>query len=127
MGKPLFHDAPPHAPGELYINHRDGTIRRPHHDPIPLNGPTTGTEYEELKKAEKKNAKAMAHIRRQMASTFQCTQCKRKFSGKFARVKWRNVQGVLMETLVCKDSTCDAPVIMIEDGLDVRVIPGVTK
>jgi hypothetical protein len=66
----------------------------------------------------------MALIRRQMRSTFQCTQCKKTFSGKFARVKWRTVQGVLMETLVCFDSKCDAPIVMIEDGLDVRVIPG---
>src|SRR5208282_4906040 len=74
MTKPLFHDAPPHAPGELYINHRDGTIRRPNHAPIPLQGPTTGAEYEELKRKEKQNAQAMALLRRQMASTFQCTQ-----------------------------------------------------
>ncbi len=127
MTKPLFHDAPPHAPGELYIDHRDGTIRRPNHAPIPLQGPTTGAEYEELKCKEKQNAKAMALLRRQMASTFQCTQCKRKFSGKFARIKWRTVQGVFMETLVCFNPKCDAPVVMIEDGLDVRVIPGGRK
>ena len=121
---PLFHDAPPHAPGELWVDHKTGLIHRKGHDPVPLNGPTTGSEYEDLKRKEKRNANAMALIRRQMRSTFQCTQCKKTFSGKFARVKWRTVQGVLMETLVCFDSKCDAPIVMIEDGLDVRVIPG---
>jgi hypothetical protein len=127
MKSPLFHDAPPHAPGELYINHRDGTIRRPSHAPIPLEGPTTGAAYEELKRKEAQNNKAMAHIRRQLRSRFQCTQCKRKFMGGNARVKWRKVDGVLAETLVCFDAKCDAPIIMIEDGLDVRVIPGGRK
>ena len=125
MSKPLFHDAPAHAPGELYINHRDGTVRRPNHAPIPLVGPTTGTEYEELKKGEAKNAVAMKFIRRQMASTFQCTQCKRKFSGKFARVKWRNVDGIFAETLVCFDSKCDAPIVCIVDALDMRDVKAV--
>ena len=120
MKQPLFHDAPQHAPGELYINHRDGTIRRPNHAPIPLEGPTTGLEYEELKRKEKQNNEAMAFMRRQMASTFQCTQCKRKFSGKFARVAWRTIQGVFMETLVCRDQKCDAPVVKIVDALDMK-------
>jgi len=125
--QPLFHDAPPHAPGELYINHRDGTIRRPNHEPVPLNGPTTGAAYEELKAKEKQAAKMMAHIRRQMNSVFQCTQCKRKFSGKFARVKWRKVHGILMETLVCRDSTCDAPIIMVRDALDFHHAEGLKR
>jgi hypothetical protein len=119
---PLFHDAPEHAPGELYIDHKTGLVHRPNHDPIPLSGPTTGAEYEELKQKEILNSKAMAHIRRQMASTFQCTQCKRKFSGKFAVVKWLKTEGVLMETLICFDQKCAAPVVMIKDGLDVRTV-----
>jgi len=121
MKAPLFHDAPPHAPGELYVNHRDGTIRRPHHEPIPLVGPTTGSEYEELKQKEAQNAKAMQFIRRQMASTYQCTQCKRKFSGKIARIKWRNIDGVNTETLVCFDQKCDGPIVVIRDALEMRV------
>jgi hypothetical protein len=110
----------PTAPGEMYIDHETGLIHRPNHEPIPLQGPTTGSEYEELKRGEERNAKAMAHIRRQMAATFQCTQCKKKFSGKFARIKWRNVDGVNAETLVCFDSKCDGPIVMIKDPLDLR-------
>ena len=125
MKRPLFHDAPEHAPGELYIDHKTGLVHRPNHEPIPLFGPTTGAEYEELKKKEIGNSKAMAHIRRQMASTFQCTQCKRKFSGKFARVKWRNVDGIFAETLVCFDSKCDAPIVCIVDALDMRDVKAV--
>jgi hypothetical protein len=121
MKRALFHDAPPHAPGELYLDHKTGLIHRPNHEPVPISGPTTGSEYEELKQKEKQNAKAMALLRRQMASTFQCTQCKRKFSGKFARVVWRKTQGVLMETLICFDEKCQAPVVMIKDGLAMGV------
>jgi len=115
------------GPGQLYIDHDTGLIHRPGHDPIEVNGPTTGSEYQELKKREKQNAEAMKHLRRQMASTFQCTQCKKKMSGKYARVKWRNVDGINMETLACFDQKCDAPIVMIEDALNVRVVPGARK
>lgn len=120
MKQPLFHDAPPHAPGELWIDHKTGLIHRKNHEPIPITGPTTGSEYEELKKKEMANAKAMQFIRRQMASTFACIQCKKRFSGKFARVKWRNIDGVQAETLVCFDSTCDGPIVLVKDGGDPR-------
>ena len=124
MKQPLFHDAPRQHPDEITIDHKTGLIHRKNHAPVELVGPTTGSEYEELKKKEKQNAKAMAHMRRQMAAFFQCTQCKQKFSGKYARIKWLNLDGVLAETLVCKDAKCDAPVIMIEDPLNLRTIPG---
>jgi len=113
----------PH-PDQLWVDHETGLIHRPNHDPVELNGPTTGREYEELKKASQRNEVAMAHMKRQMLSTFQCTQCRTKFSGKFARIKWRKVDGIDMETLVCFDQKCDGPIIMIEDALDLRKVPG---
>lgn len=109
---------------ELRIDHETGLIHRKGQPSIELVGPTTGSEYQELKKAEKKNREAMKHMRRQMASTFQCTQCKKKFSGKRARIKWLKLDGVLAETLVCFDQKCDAPVIMIEDAMNLRTVPG---
>ncbi len=86
-----------------------------------MNGPTTGSEYQKLKRKEKQNAQAMRLLRKQMISTFQCTQCHRKFSGRFARIKWRKVQGINMETLVCPDVKCDAPVVMIKEAGELGV------
>jgi hypothetical protein len=114
-------------PREMWIDHETGLIHWPAKDnkqPEPLNGPTTGQAYKEFKEAEKKNAALMQLMKRQMLSRYQCTQCKKKFYGKFARIKWRNVDGVQTETLVCPDSKCDAPVIMIEDAMNLKAAPG---
>lgn len=122
MGKALAPTNP--HPDRLWIDHETGLIHRPNNEPIELVGPTTGREYEDLKKAEKRNEQAMKLLKRQILSTFQCTQCRQKFSGKFARIKWRKVQGIDMETLVCFDPKCDAPVVMIEDAMNLRKVPG---
>lgn len=113
----------PH-PDQLWVDHETGLIHRPGQAPVELSGPTTGSEYEQLKEREKQNAKLMHLLKRQMLSTYQCTQCRRKFSGKLARIKWRQMEGVNAETLVCPDSTCDGPVIMVEDARDLRSVPG---
>ena len=109
---------------EIRIDHETGLIHGLPGGPQPLNGPTTGAEYEALKKKEAQHKQAMHLIRRQMLSTYQCTQCKRKWSGKHARVKWRTQDGVNMETLVCPDSHCDGPLVLIEDALNLRQAPG---
>ncbi len=101
---------------KVYIDHETGMIHGLPEGPQPLNRPTSGHAYEELKQKESAHAKMNAHLERQMLSTFQCMQCKRKQSGKNVRVKWLKQEGVNMETLVCFDSKCDAPVVMIQDA-----------
>lgn len=115
---------PQHNPNHQYVDHETGLIHRPKMAPVPLVGPTTGSEYEQLKKAEKQNQKLMLLLERQMRSTFQCTQCKKKWPGKFCRIKWRTIDGVNAETLVCPNQKCDGPVIMIEDAMNLRKAPG---
>ena len=111
-------------PGELWIDHETGLIHMPKHQPVPLEGPTSGRAYEELKKEDAINKQRMHFLRRQMLSVYQCTQCQQKMSGKFCRVKWRNIDGVQAETLVCRDVRCDAPVVLVEDAADLRHVPG---
>jgi hypothetical protein len=65
----------------------------------------------------------MQHWKRQMLSRFQCLQCKKTFWGKWCRVKWRNLDGVQTETLVCPDQTCDGPTVMVQDALNLREVP----
>lgn len=108
----------------IRVDHETGLIHGLPDGPQPLIGPTTGREYEELKKKEKEHGQAMHLLRRQMLSTYQCCQCKRKWSGKHARVKWRQTEGVNMETLVCPDSHCDGPLVLFEDAADLRHAPG---
>lgn len=105
------------------VDHETGLIHVPGRGNLPLIGPTSGSAYEDLKAKEKQNRAAMLHLKRQMLSTFQCTQCKRKQPGTQVRVKWMKTEGVDMETLVCRDPKCDAPVVMIEDARDLRAIP----
>lgn len=107
----------------IRIDHETGLIHGLPDGPEPLNGPTTGSEYEALKKKEVEHKQAMHLLKRQMLSTYQCTQCKRKFSGKLARVKWRTTEGVNMETLVCPDQRCDGPVVMVADALSLTNPP----
>lgn len=101
---------------KIFIDHETGLIHGLPDGPEPLVGPTSGREYEELKRKEKQQAAMNAHLERQMLSTFQCVQCKRKQSGKFVRVKWLKQDGVNLETLVCSDVKCDAPVVVIQDA-----------
>lgn len=101
---------------KIRIDHETGLIHGLPDGPQPLVGPTSGKAYEELKAKEQKQAVINAHLERQMLSVFQCTQCRRKQSGKNVRVKWRKVEGVNMETLVCFNPACAAPVVMIQDA-----------
>lgn len=109
---------------QIRIDHETGLIHGLPEGPQPLVGPTTGSEYQELKKKEKQHAQAMHFLKRQILSTYQCTQCKRKWSGRDVRVKWRKQDGVNMETLVCPNKKCDGPVIMVEDAANLRHLPG---
>jgi hypothetical protein len=118
--KPLFHDSPPHAPGELYVDHKTGLIHRPGHAAIQMNGPTTGRAYEEFKKIEAEAAAKMARMRRMMASTYQCTQCKETFLGAFGKMKNITIDGVEVEALFCRKTSCGAPIVMVRDALEMR-------
>lgn len=106
------------------VDHETGDIHVPGKGNLPLIGPTSGSAYEDLKQKEKENRLAMQRLKRAMLSTFQCTQCHTRQPGTDVRVKWGKVEGVEMETLVCRDRKCDAPVVMIEDALNLRAIPG---
>jgi ribosomal protein L37AE/L43A len=129
----------PHA--QIRIDHETGLIHGLPNGPQPLVGPTTGSEYQELKKKEALNKQNELAIRRRMLSTWQCTECKRKFPGRDPRlprpatppsryyatdlrVKWRKTEGVNVETLVCPDQRCDGPVIMVEDAMSLTHVPG---
>lgn len=101
---------------KIRIDHETGIIHGLPDGPQPLVGPTSGKAYEELKAKEALHSQRNALLERQMLSTYQCTQCKRKQSGKDCRVKWRKTEGVNLETLVCFDPKCDAPVICIQDA-----------
>lgn len=104
------------AMSRIYIDHETGLIHGLPDGPEPLVGPTSGREYEELKRKESQQKVMNAHLERQMLSMFQCTQCKRKQSGKHVRVVWRKMDGVNVETLICSDVKCDGPVIVIQDA-----------
>lgn len=108
---------------ELWIDHETGLIHLPGHAPEPVVGETSGKAYQDLKDRDVRRQQMMRHIRRQMLSRFQCTQCKRKFWGKDCRVKWRTVDGIMTETLVCPNVKCDGPTVMIQDALNLREIP----
>ncbi len=101
---------------KVWIDHETGLIHGLPDGPEPLNGPTSGAAYEDLKKKEKAQEQMNAHLQRQILSNFQCTQCKRKQRGRDVRVKWLKLDGVNAETLVCFDPKCDAPVVMIQDA-----------
>lgn len=101
---------------KVRVDHETGLIHGLPGGPQPLVGPTAGREYEALKRNEQKHAAAMQILKRQMASTFQCTQCKRTFPGTVVRVKFPMVGGVPTQLLVCPDSKCDAPVVMVKEG-----------
>jgi ribosomal protein L37AE/L43A len=100
----------------VWIDHETGLIHGLPEGPAPLNGPTTGAAYQELKRNEKEHRVRNAILERQMRSTYQCTECKRRQSGKNVRVKWRKIEGTLSETLVCFDTHCDGPVILVQDA-----------
>lgn len=110
---------------QIRIDHETGLIHGLPDGPQPLNGPTVGREYEELKKKEAAHKQAMHLLKRQMLSVYQCTECKRKWSGKLARVKWRKTEGVNMETLVCPDPHCDGPLVLYQDAMSLTNPPGV--
>ncbi len=97
---------------KVRIDHETGIIHGLPAGPQPLVGPTTGRAYEELKQKERLHSLRNAFLERQMLSTFQCTQCKRKQSGKNVRVKLDHGA----EVLVCSNSKCDAPVVCVMDA-----------
>lgn len=107
---------PPANPNEVSIDHDRGLIWTPGIGWQPLLGPTSGAAYQELKRKEQERKQLNIHLRRQILSTWRCTECKRVWIGKDVRVKWRKVDGVNMETLVCPDPRCDGPVIIEKDA-----------
>jgi hypothetical protein len=113
-------------PGEeVSVNTQDGTIYVPGSGRLPLIGPTNSNqELDRLKKSEASFKQVKVHMQRQLRSKYQCIQCKRKWSGKLVRIKWVKQDGVNMETLVCPDTHCDSPVVMVEDALSLTHPPG---
>jgi hypothetical protein len=117
-----------------FVDHETGLIHLPSGD-LPLVGPTSGMEYEQLKRAEPDAKKARWLIERYLRSILQCTQCKRKFSHfnpsrereilcRAPRIRWLKVEGRMQESLVCFDPACDGPVIVAQDILELRDAPG---
>jgi len=85
--------------------------------------PLVGMEDKKLKEKEKQHQRMSVHLRRQMLSEYQCTQCKRVWSGKIVRVKWDTQRGLKVELLVCPDKRCDGPVVIYRDALDLTNPP----
>jgi hypothetical protein len=120
-------------PNELWIDHETGMIHRPNNEPIALNGPTSGSEYEQLKAKEKQAREMMLRIKRELLSVHVCPQCGWKGRGDgtrancnigACRIKRATLHGVEMELLVCPDTRCDSPVLRVEDAMDLRSMPG---
>lgn len=117
--------APPAGtpPNEIWIDHESGLIHGMPGEPQPLVGPTTGAAYQELKKKEAQHRQEMHLLKRQILSTYQCTQCKRKQRGADVRMKWEMKDGVNMQLLVCRFPSCDGPVVLIEDAMSLTRPP----
>jgi hypothetical protein len=87
---------------------------------VPGSGnlPMVGLDQQRLDEKQKQHQRMSIHLRRQMLSTFQCTECKRKWSGKNVRIKWALQDGLKVELPVCPDLKCNAPVMIFRDALD---------
>ena len=125
----------PAHPKTGMVDYETGLIRLPGKDPMPLVGPTTGQELQDLKVSDEKAKQLKFHIEHQLRNVWGCTQCKRLFSWfssnpvrnilkRAPRVKWRKIDGVNAETLVCFDPRCDAPIVCVEDALSLVKGPG---
>jgi hypothetical protein len=120
---------PPQRPNkeEMWVDQETGLIHWPESQgkaPEPLNGPTTGAAYEDLKEREKEFQQLNLLLKRQMLSTYQCVNCHQKTPGKLARIRRAKIDGVETDLLVCPRPRCDGPLIMIEDAADLRSVPG---
>lgn len=92
----------------------------------------TGVDPDHLKAQLERNIEMKSRLLRDMAATWQCTQCRREQSGKFIRVRvvggtWETVNGVRtltggQEVLVCRYQTCNGPVIKIKDPYRTKLI-----
>lgn len=111
------------SPNDVWVDHDTGLIHGLPGGPQPLVGPTTGAAYQELKKNEAKHKQEMHLLKRQILSTYQCIQCKRKQPGAFVRMKWEIKDGVNMQLLVCRNPKCDGPVVLIEDAMSLTRPP----
>jgi hypothetical protein len=104
---------------QVKVNHDEGTVYVPGSGNLPL----IGVDPKKLEEREKVNARNKLHLRRQVLSTWRCTQCKRTWSGKFVRVKWELIDGIRTELLVCPDKRCDGPVVVFKDAFDLMNAP----
>lgn len=120
-------------PNELWVNHETGMIERPGQASIALNGPTSGSEYEQLKAKEVEARAMMLRIKREMLSVHKCPQCGWQGRGDgtqanrnlgACRIKRAKLHGVETELLVCPNTRCDSPVLRIQDAADLRIAPG---
>ena len=83
-----------------------------------------GIDPAQLEEKKRQHARVNLELQRTMHSTYQCTQCKRKYPGKFVRIKEaRLAGGVATTVMVCPDKSCDAPVVLVVDALDLRRPP----
>ncbi len=111
--KPVLHSTPGFGVKQpkVYIDHETGLIHGLPDGPEPLVGPTSGKEYEDLKKKEQHNDAAAKLMRRLMLSNWKCIQCKRVWKGTLVRIRFDDFH---KEKFYCPDPRCDAPVVMCE-------------
>jgi hypothetical protein len=120
-----------------YIDHETGLIHFRNQAPLPLVGSTSGSDYQRLKQNEERAKRMKLQTERQLRSVWACTQCKRRFSWfnpnaergilkRAPRIKQTDLDSTRIATqaLVCFDPGCDAPVVMQEDALSLRAMPG---
>jgi hypothetical protein len=107
-----------------------GLIHLKGKEPLPMVGPTSGAEYEKLKKDEKSALQVKQQIERYLRSTVQCTQCKRRWSWFNPKEGWSEKGSVVVkwmsghEVLTCPDLKCAGPCVVVEDAMSVRGVPG---
>lgn len=100
----------------VWVDHETGLVHIPGKDPLPLVGPTSGSEYDRLKKAEQRFKSDKASLLRLMRATWKCSQCAREWKGEDVRVK-KAAPDTEDVVFVCPDRKCDAPVVILKLGI----------
>ena len=96
----------------LQIDHETGELDIPNFGRLPLVGPTSGSEYEQLKKREAEKRELNKNLLALMRKFWKCSQCGKIWPGTRIRPQWS--KALQTEILVCADPACDAPVVECE-------------
>jgi len=96
----------------LQIDHETGDLVISNFGRLPLVGPTSGSEYEQLKKREAQKRVVDEILLRLMRKFWKCNQCGKIWPGTQIRPQWS--KALQAEILVCADPSCDAPVVECE-------------